>query len=50
MRQDEVIKAAEEFKEIYKDDFHIELTNDEAIKKSQEILQLFNCLVQIKKI
>lgn len=45
----ELLKLAiEEFKEIYKEEFGIELIDEEATIKAQGLIQLFDCLTQEK--
>lgn len=46
MTPEEFAQAIEEFKIIYKEEFGIELNNEEATIKAQGLLQLFECLTQ----
>lgn len=39
-------QAVKEFKEIYREEFGIELNDEEAAKKAQGLLQLFDCLTE----
>jgi len=40
-------QALEEFKSIFKEEFGIELSDEEATKKSQGILQLINSIILV---
>ncbi len=48
MKPELFIQAVEEFKEIYREEFGIELSNEEAATKAQGLLQLFDCLIKEK--
>jgi hypothetical protein len=43
-------QAVEEFKVIFKEEFGIELTDEEATEKAQGILQLFNSITLVNMV
>ena len=47
---EQIKQATEEFKALFKEEFGIELTDEEATEKAKGILQLFNCLTELKKV
>lgn len=46
MTPEELKKATEEFKKIYKEEFGVELSDSDAYLKSEAILKLFVCLTE----
>ncbi len=50
MRPEQIAEAVEEFKAIFKKEFGIELSNEEATEKATTLLQLFDCLTQDKNV
>ncbi len=46
MTPEEFAQAIQEFKAIFKDEYGIELSNEEATTNAQSVLQLFECLIQ----
>jgi len=46
VKPEELSKAVEEYKAIYQKEFGIELSNEEATKDAQDLLQLFSCLTE----
>ncbi len=50
MKPEELRQAIKEFKEIYEEEFGTTLTDVEATEKAQNLLQLFDCLTQAKKV
>lgn len=44
MTPESLSQAIKEFKEIYKEEYSIELSDEEATKKAQSLLQFFSCL------
>ncbi len=50
MTPEQIKEAVEEFKTIFKKEFGIELSDDEATEKAMAFLHFFDCLTQAKKV
>lgn len=43
-------KAIKEFKDIYKEEFNVELSDEEAVKMSSDLINIFKILLQSSNI
>lgn len=50
MKTEQLKQAVKEFKTIYKDLYGIDLNDQEATKKTEDLLQLFDCLTRLKEV
>lgn len=50
MTPEQLEQATKEFMVIYKEEFGTELNDEEAAKKAQGLLQLFDCLTRLKEV
>lgn len=47
---EELKQATEEFKDIFQEEFGMELSDEDATEKAMSFLQLFDCLTEAKKV